>query len=130
MFSKSTLTAPPDIFRAGADGKDVKALTHENAAWLKDVDFADPQSLTATTASGEKIQDPLIRRPNFDATKKYPVAFLCTAVSGRLGRRVVHALEPVGLGRAGMGDCRAEPARILRLRTEIADQISGDWAAG
>ena len=35
-----------------ADGKDVKPLTHENAGWLKDVAFAEPQSFTATTATG------------------------------------------------------------------------------
>ena len=70
VFSKSTLTAPPDVFRVATDGKDVRALTHENAAWLRDVAFSDPQSLTATTAAGQKIQYWLIKPPDFDASKK------------------------------------------------------------
>lgn len=76
VFSKSTLTAPADLFRVAADGRDVKPLTHENTGWMKDVAFSEPQSLTATTATGQKIQYWLIKPPNFDASKKYPVVLL------------------------------------------------------
>lgn len=76
VFSKSTLTAPPELFRASADGSNVKPLTRENAGWLKDVEFAAPESLTATGAGGAKIHYWLIKPPNFDASKKYPVVFM------------------------------------------------------
>ena len=39
--------------------------------------------------------------------------------AGRLGRRVVVALELLALGRAGLGDRRAESARLDRLRPEV-----------
>ena len=58
VFSKSTLTAPADIFRAADDGRDVRPLTRENASWLEDVGFSQPESRTATNAAGEKIQVP------------------------------------------------------------------------
>jgi dipeptidyl aminopeptidase/acylaminoacyl peptidase len=76
VFAKSTLTAPADVFRVSADGTAVKALTHENAGWLGEVDAAAPESLTATTPSGEKIQYWLLKPPQFDPSKKYPVVFL------------------------------------------------------
>src|SRR5438105_4726108 len=34
LFAKSTLTSPPELFRAGLDGTSVKQLTDENAGWL------------------------------------------------------------------------------------------------
>jgi dipeptidyl aminopeptidase/acylaminoacyl peptidase len=66
IVSKSSLTAPPEIFRASADGKSISALTHENASWLKEVSFPEPESLTATGAAGQKIQYWLIKPPQFD----------------------------------------------------------------
>ena len=31
-------------------------LTHENASWLKEVSFSAPESLAATTRTGQEIQ--------------------------------------------------------------------------
>jgi dipeptidyl aminopeptidase/acylaminoacyl peptidase len=76
VFSKSTLTSPADLFRVGADGSGMKPLTRENESWLKDVSFAAPESLTAKTAAGATIQYWLIKPPDFDPAKKYPVVFL------------------------------------------------------
>jgi len=128
VFSKSTLTAPPDIFRAGVDGKDVKALTHENAAWLKDVDFADPQSLTATTASGEKIQYWLIKPPNFDATKKYPVVFLLHGgPQGAWEDAWSTRWNPSVWAAQGWVIAAPNPRGSFGFGQTFVDQISGDW---
>ena len=35
VFSKSTLTAPPEFFRVSSTGSGEKALTDENEAWLQ-----------------------------------------------------------------------------------------------
>ena len=75
IVSKSTLTAPAEIFRATADGK-VTPLTRENASWLKDIAFSEPESLTTTTPTGQKVQYWLIKPPHFDPARKYPVVFL------------------------------------------------------
>jgi dipeptidyl aminopeptidase/acylaminoacyl peptidase len=75
VFSKSSLTAPPDVFRASIDGSNVKPLTRANESWLKDVAFTQPESLSVAAAGG-KVQYWLIKPPNFDPSKKYPVVFL------------------------------------------------------
>jgi hypothetical protein len=49
------LTAPAEIVRASADGK-VTPLTRRKRLRLKDVAFS-AESLTATTPSGQKVQD-------------------------------------------------------------------------
>ncbi len=75
ILSKSTLTSPADVFRVNADGT-TKRLTQMNASWLATVDMAAPQSMTVTGAVNAKVQYWLIKPPNFDANKKYPVVFM------------------------------------------------------
>jgi len=75
IFAKSTLVAPTDLFRVNTDGT-IRQLTNENAAWLGAVDLPKPASMTVTGAAGAKVQYWLLKPPNFDASKKYPVVFL------------------------------------------------------
>jgi dipeptidyl aminopeptidase/acylaminoacyl peptidase len=128
IFSKSTLTAPADIFRVAADGKDVKPLTHENTGWLKDVAFADPQSLTATTATGQKIQYWLIKPPNFDAAKKYPVVFLIHGGPQGAWEDAWSARWNPSLWAAqGWVIALPNPRGSFGFGQTFVDQISGDW---
>ena len=75
IFAKSTLVAPTDLFRVNTDGT-IRQLTNENAAWLGAVDLPKPASMTVTGAAGAKVQYWLLKPPNFDASKKYPVVFM------------------------------------------------------
>ena len=76
VFAKSTMAAPIDLVRTTLAGDKTIALTHENEAWLKDVQFSPAESLTATGALGAKVQYWLVKPPNFDPAKKYPTVFL------------------------------------------------------
>ena len=75
VYSKSTLTSPPELFRVGQDGTE-RALTRENATWLNNVATAVPESLTVPGARGTPIQYWLLKPPHFDPAKKYPTVFL------------------------------------------------------
>ena len=52
VFSKSSLTAPPEVFRASSSGAALKQLTHVNDGWIKDIAFTEPESRTVTAAGG------------------------------------------------------------------------------
>jgi dipeptidyl aminopeptidase/acylaminoacyl peptidase len=128
VFSKSTLTAPAEIFRVAADGKDVKPLTHENAAWLKDVAFAEPQSLTATAPAGQKIQYWLIKPPDFDASKKYPVVILIHGGPQGAWEDAWSARWNPSLWAAqGWVVAAPNPPGSFGFGQAFVDQISGDW---
>jgi dipeptidyl aminopeptidase/acylaminoacyl peptidase len=75
IIAKSSLVAPTELFSVSSDGT-THQITHENAWWLGAVDLPTPASLTVTGAAGAKVQYWLLKPPNFDATKKYPVVFL------------------------------------------------------
>ena len=76
VFVKSTLKAPADLFRAAEDGSNVLPLTRENATWLGEVAFSEPESQTIPGAGKAPIQYWMVKPPNFDATRKYPVVFM------------------------------------------------------
>jgi dipeptidyl aminopeptidase/acylaminoacyl peptidase len=75
VFSKSTMTTPADVFSVAGAGS-VRALTHENDAWLKAVSMNAPESMTVAGAGGTKIQYYVVKPPAFDPSKRYPVVFL------------------------------------------------------
>ena len=76
VFGKSTMAAPVDLMRTSLAGDEPKALTRENEAWLKDVQFTPAESLTAAGALGAKVQYWLLKPPDFDPARKYPTVFL------------------------------------------------------
>jgi dipeptidyl aminopeptidase/acylaminoacyl peptidase len=75
VYAKSSLVSPAEIFSIDAQGKEHQ-LTRENAAWLANVAFQQPKSLTVKGAAGANVQYWLIEPPHFDPAKKYPVVFL------------------------------------------------------
>ena len=128
VFSKATLTAPPEIFRAAADGTGVTALTHENASWLKEVGFAEPESLTAANAAGEKIQYWLLKPPGFDAAKKYPVVFLIHGgPQGAWDDAWSSRWNPSLWAAQGWVIAAPNPRGSFGFGQKFVDDISGDW---
>jgi dipeptidyl aminopeptidase/acylaminoacyl peptidase len=127
-FLKSTLTAPSEVFRASADGSDMKPLTRENASWLDEVQFQEPESLTATGAGGAKIQYWLIKPPNFDASKKYPVVFLIHGgPQGAWLDSWSHRWNPSLWAAQGWVIAAPNPRGSTGFGQKFLDEISGDW---
>ena len=128
VFSKSTLTAPAEIFRVSSEGKDVRPLTSENAAWLKDVAFSEPQSLTAATPAGQKIQYWLLKPPDFDASKKYPVVFLIHGGPQSAWQDAWSTRWNPSLWAAqGWVVAAPNPRGSTGFGQTFVDEISGDW---
>jgi dipeptidyl aminopeptidase/acylaminoacyl peptidase len=53
-----------------------RPLTHTNDAVLSQVSMSSLESFWFTGANGDKVQGFLVKPPNFDASKKYPVKFI------------------------------------------------------
>ena len=128
VVSKSALTAPAEIFRATADGKVIQ-LTRENAWWLKAVAFSEPESLTATTPTGQKIQYWLIKPPHFDPARKYPVVFLIHGGPQGAWEDAWSARWNPSLWAAqGWVIAAPNPRGSFGFGQTFVDQISGDWS--
>lgn len=127
-FLKSTLTAPAELFVSKPDGSGVRALTNFNGPWLKEVQFSQPESLVASGAGGAKIQYWLIKPPDFDASKKYPVVFLIHGgPQGAWLDSWSHRWNPSLWAAQGWVVAAPNPRGSTGFGQKFLDEISGDW---
>jgi dipeptidyl aminopeptidase/acylaminoacyl peptidase len=81
LFTRMSLTRPTEVYRAKLDTSsdhEIKGepLTHVNDAVLSQVTMSPLESFWFQGAHGDKVEGFLVRPPNFDPAKKYPVKFL------------------------------------------------------
>ena len=128
VFSKSSLTAPAELFRTDAGGGDARPLTQMNAAMLKDVRFAQPESLTVNGAGGTPIQYWILKPPDFDASRKYPLVFLIHGgPQGAWEDAWSHRWNPSLWAAQGWVIVAPNPRGSTTFGQKFVDEISGDW---
>jgi dipeptidyl aminopeptidase/acylaminoacyl peptidase len=80
LFSRMTIHAPTEIYvrTTGQEQwlNEGKQLTHINDAALSAVAMSPLEHFYFTGAGGDRVEGFLVKPPNFDAGKKYPVKFL------------------------------------------------------
>jgi len=76
VLSRTSLTRPAELFVAASDGTGLKQITHVNDALLGKLEMNAAEKFWFEGAEGTKVQAMLVRPPNFDAKKKYPVLVL------------------------------------------------------
>jgi dipeptidyl aminopeptidase/acylaminoacyl peptidase len=84
LFTRMEVDHPTAIFRKVLSNKNIQnevandpvPLTHVNDPVLDSVEASQLEPFWFTGAHGDKVQGFLVKPPNFDASKKYPVKFL------------------------------------------------------
>ncbi len=76
VFTRMSLKAPNEIYRIDLAEEVEDPLTHLNDDVLSQVVMSPLEPFWFTGAHGDKVQGFLVKPPNFDSTKKYPVKFL------------------------------------------------------
>jgi len=76
VLSRTSLSQPAELFVAASEGSGLKQITHANDALLAKLEMNAPETFWFDGAEGAKVQAMLIRPPNFDAKRKYPVLVL------------------------------------------------------
>jgi len=95
VFTRMSITAPIEIYAADAAGEGCPAktgkvdqgkencslnkdwaLTHINDQLLSQISMSNAESFFFPGAHGDDVEGSLVKPPNFDASKKYPVKFL------------------------------------------------------
>jgi dipeptidyl aminopeptidase/acylaminoacyl peptidase len=83
VFSRMSISFPTEIYRTRTDRSIPEQLTnppdrliHLNDAVLSQVAMSPLESFWFTGAHGEKVQGFLLKPPNFDPSKKYPLKFI------------------------------------------------------
>lgn len=76
VFTRNGLDAPNDLFISDKRGGNVQQLTAVNNEKLKDVKFAEFEQFSFPGWNDETVYGYYLKPVNFEAGKKYPVAFL------------------------------------------------------
>ena len=76
LFTRMSIKRPTEIYQATFGRMGAAALTHLNDVLLSEVEMSSLEPFMFTGAKGDKVEGFLVKPPNFDAAKKYPVKFL------------------------------------------------------
>ncbi|SEI11708.1 Dipeptidyl aminopeptidase/acylaminoacyl peptidase [Rheinheimera pacifica] len=76
VFTNHKLDMPPEVFQLSTDGGSLTQLTDINANWRKAVQFGDYEQFSFKGANDATVYGYLVKPWDFDAKKKYPMAFL------------------------------------------------------
>jgi len=73
VFTRTSLTLPAEVFSAASDGTNVRQVSHQNDSVLATLEMNAPETFWFEGAEATRVQAMLIRPPQFDAKKKYPL---------------------------------------------------------
>ena len=128
LLTRSSLTMPAEIFVAASDGTGLRQVTHANAALLAELDLHAPEKFWFESTDGTRVQAMLVRPPNFDAKKKYPVLVLLhggpqTMWSDSWGYRWNQQV----FSGAGYATLMINRRGSTGYAQKFTDEIMGDW---
>ena len=128
IMSKSSLTAPPDVVRIDLATGASKPITSENVSWLSQVAPVTVESHEAPGALGASVQYWLLKPPNFDSSKKYPVVFLIHGgPQGDWPDGWSYRWNPMLWASQGWVVAAPNPRGSTGFGQKFVDDISKDW---
>jgi dipeptidyl aminopeptidase/acylaminoacyl peptidase len=128
VFSRSSITMGPEIFRANADGSGVTQLTKTNDAFLASFKLKPAEDIEWEGAAGTKIQGWLIKPSNFTADKKWPLLVLIHGgPQSVFGDAWSNRWNPQVFANAGYVVLMPNPRGSVGFGQKFVNEITGDW---
>ncbi len=128
IFTRSTIAAPAEVFRARSDGSGAVPLTRLNTDALAKFQLRPAETVTLDGAAGQKVQMWVIKPAAFQQGRKYPAIFIVhggpqtafdDAWSYRWNAQVFAS--------AGYVVFMPNPTGSTGFGQAFTDAISGDW---
>ncbi len=76
LFGRHSFLGPTELYSVAPDGTDERRITHLNDARVAAIRFGAPEHFSFAGAQGDTVYGWLVKPVDFEAGKKYPVAFL------------------------------------------------------
>src|SRR5262249_29710857 len=143
VFTRMSIKAPNEIYKfdlaelakplgpalvGGASQSGAVQLTHLNDAVLSQVSMQPAESFWFTGAEGTKVQGFLVKPPNFDPQKKYPVKFLIHGgPQGQWGDEWTYRWNAQLFAAGGYVVIMINPRGSTGYGQKFIDGINGDW---
>ena len=128
-YTKSSVNRPAEVFMRNIDGEGQEVrLTHHNDALINDLDLPPAESFQFAGADGDTVSGWLIKPPNFNPSKKYPVVFLIHGGPQGAWHDDWHPRWNYNLFAApGYAVVAINPRGSTGYGQKFTDQISRDW---
>ena len=128
VYLHDNLKAPVEIYSAGLDGKDTRALTQHNAKQLAATRMGDFEQFQFLGYRNEPVYGFLVKPVNFDPKQKYPVAFLIHGgPQGSFGDHFHYRWNPQAYAGAGYAAIMIDFHGSTGYGQTFTDTINGDW---
>ena len=109
-------------------GSSLRQITHLNDALLGQLDLAEQGTFKFAGADGVPVEGFIIRPPNFDASKKYPLKFLIHGgPQGAWGEAWSYRWNPELFAANGYVVVMINPHGSTGYGQAFVDGVNGDW---
>ena len=128
VFSRASLTAPAEIFKANADGTGVTPITKVNAEFLAPFALKPAENVTYAGAVGTPIQAWIIKPNGFKEGVKYPLLYLVHGgPQGAWNDGWTYRWNAQVFASAGYVVFMPNPRGSTGFGQKFTDEISNDW---
>ncbi len=105
-----------------------RQITHQNDALVSTLDLAKQERFRFAGAGGTPVEGFLVRPPNFDETRKYPVKFLIHGgPQGAWGDAWSYRWNPELMAASGYVVVMVNPRGSTGYGQAFVDGVNGDW---
>ena len=130
LFTRMSLQAPNEIYKVNLSSfpRQEEPLTHINSSILSQIDMSPLEPFGFEGAEGAKVEGFLVKPPNFDRNKKYPVKFLIHGgPQGFWGDDWSYRWNPELFAANGYAVVMINPRGSTGYGQKFIDDINGDW---
>ncbi|MEO5510057.1 MAG: S9 family peptidase [Longimicrobiales bacterium] len=128
VVARQSAAHPVDLYAMDAQGKILRQLTHANDALLGQLALQPAEPFWFEGAEGQRVQGFIVKPPNFDATRKYPVVLLIHGgPQGAWGNSWSYRWNPNMFTAPGYVAVLVNPRGSTGYGQKFTDEISGDW---
>lgn len=128
VYSMNHLRGPAELYSVHPDGTDIRRITRINDEKLAAAKMGEPEQFSFAGWNGEKVYGYIVKPVDFDASKKYPVAFLIHGgPQGSFGNDFHYRWNPQAYAGAGYAAVMVDFHGSTGYGQAFCDSIRGDW---
>jgi len=128
VFTRQSGDTPTEICKASSSGGAAVPLTHLNDALLAQYQLTSLEDFWVTGAENTQVQSFLVKPPNFDPARKYPVLMLIHGgPQGEWGESWTYRWNAQIFAAAGYVVVMPNPRGSIGYGQKFTDDINQDW---
>ncbi len=128
LVTKQALTHPSEVYRLSPDGRQLTPLTRLNDALLAGFALKPGESVSFQGAESKNVQAWLVKPPDFDPAKKYPLLVLIHGgPQGAWSDGWTYRWNAQVFASAGYVVLAPNPRGSVGWGQDFEDEINGDW---